>query len=346
MTAPFDPDAAARPGSGPFGLDDSAEDALLHILPVPFDATTSYRDGAACGPEAILAASHQVELSDLAFGEPHRAGIHWVPADPRVAKWNTEARRLAEPILACGGMIDGDGELERALARVNELGERLNEHVADHTARIMDAGKRPLILGGDHSVPFGAIRTAAERHPGLGLLHLDAHADLRVAYEGFRWSHASILHNLLEDDAQLGNVVQVGLRDLGSREAQRIERDPRLTAIFDHEWATARLAGRDLRAIVRDSLAQLPAEVWITFDIDGLDPALCPNTGTPVPGGLGWNEAGLWLSELAASGRTVVGADLVEVRPGEAPTGEDAWDAIVGARLLYRLAALVARSPS
>ena len=106
MTTPFDPDAAAAPGSGPFGLDHAAEDALIHVLPVPFDATTSYRDGTAAGPEAILAATHQVELADLAFGKPYLAGLHWLEVDPRIAEWNKEAREYAEPIIARGGAIE------------------------------------------------------------------------------------------------------------------------------------------------------------------------------------------------------------------------------------------------
>lgn len=342
MSHDFDPDAAAAAGSGPYGLDHAPEDALVHLLPVSFDATTSYRDGAALGPDAILAASHQVELTDLAFGAPYRSGIAWIDADPRIAEWNAEARRLAETILELGGELDGRADLLADLERVNQLGGLVNEHVEERAGAALDAGKRPLIVGGDHSVPYGAIVAAAKRRPGLGVLHFDAHADLRVAFEGFRWSHASILGNVLDDAPDLGTVVQVGLRDLGEREVQRIESDARLVPVYDHEWALARLEGRDLSRLVNDCLAALPDTVWVTFDVDGLDPALCPGTGTPVPGGLSWNEAALWLSALAASGRTVIGADLVEVRPSPTPAGEDSWDAIVGARLVYRLAALLA----
>jgi agmatinase len=107
--------------------------------------------------------------------------------------------------------------------------------------------------------------------------------------------------------------------------------------LLDVDWASARLEGKDLRALVREQLSVLPRDVWITFDVDGLDPALCPNTGTPVPGGLSWHESMLWLDELARSGRRVVGLDLVEVSPGPVLPEADTWDAIVGARLLYRL---------
>jgi len=205
------------------------------------------------------------------------------------------------------------------------------------TEEALDAGALPVALGGDHSVPFGAIAACAARHPGIGVLHLDAHADLRVAYEGFRWSHASILHNVLEG-TDVARVVSIGLRDLGETERTRLSDDARLRALFDPDWARAKLAGDDLRLLIREHLELLPAEVYLTFDMDGLDPSLCPNTGTPVPGGFDWHEIMLWLEELVRSGRRVVGCDLCEVSPGADgdPDGEG-WDAIVGSRLLYRM---------
>ncbi|MDA1265366.1 MAG: arginase family protein, partial [Planctomycetota bacterium] len=210
----------------------------------------------------------------------------------------------------------------------------------------LDAGVLPIVLGGDHSAPLGAMRVCAERHPGLGVLHFDAHADLRDAFEGLRYSHASILFNLLEETPEVARLVQVGIRDLGEAERGRIDEDPRITALFDPDWARAKLAGDNRRVLIREHLDLLPQEVYLTFDVDGLDPSLCPNTGTPVPGGFDWHEAMLWLEELVSSGRRVVGCDLCEVSPGPAgdPDGQG-WDAIVGSRLLYRMlgAALATR---
>jgi len=332
--ASFDPDAPAAPGSGLFGLDTPAASAGVRVLPVPFDATTSYRRGAAHGPAAVIAASRQVDLFDLRFGRPWRAGIHTAPLDPHIAEWNEAASAAALPVIAAGGSEPGD---PRA-ARVDEYGERLNRLVHDWTAATLSDDALPVVLGGDHSVPFGAIVACAERHPGLGLLHLDAHADLRVAYEGFRWSHASILHNVLEQAPGVERVVQIGVRDLGERERERIEADERITTLFDPEWGRARLEGSDLRRLAREHVERLPDLVYLTFDVDGLDPSLCPGTGTPVPGGLLWHEVMALLEELVASGRRVVGCDLCEVSPGAAgdPRGES-WDAVVGARLLYAM---------
>ena len=334
----FDPGAPAAPDSGLFGLTVPPEEAAVHVLGVPFDATASYRKGAWRAPAAILRASHQVDLFDLATGRPYEAGIAMLAPDPELAAWNQEASRLADEILARGGAIAGNPRLERERGRVNALGERLNARVHEAVAGILAGGRIPAVVGGDHSVPFGAIRAAAERFGELGLLHFDAHADLRRAYEGFTWSHASILFNVVNEIEAVARVVQVGVRDLSEEERDTIRgSEGRIETLFDWDWAAARLEGRDLRALIRRSLARLPRDVWVTFDVDGLDPVLCPHTGTPVPGGLSWHEAMLWLEELARSGHVVVGVDLNEVNPGEQVGAEDSWDAIVGARLLYRL---------
>ncbi len=347
MPRPFDPDGAAGAGSGIFGLPHSPEEALVHVIPVPFDATTSYRKGTALGPAAVLAASRQVDLYDLDFGRPYEAGIAALEADARIVALQEEAGGLAAPILACSGEIRGERDLERALARVNAIGAEVNALVRDATGQCLENEKLPVVLGGDHSAPFGAIEAAAARYPGLGILHFDAHADLREAYEGFTWSHASILFNVMQRIPSIAKLVQIGIRDVSGIEHEYVAASGgRIRTLFDRDWARARLAGEDVRALVRFYLDLLPREIWISFDVDGLDPTLCPNTGTPVPGGLSWHEAMLWLDELARSDHRVVGLDLNEVSPGEGgdPEGKS-WDAIVGARLLYKLigAALVNR---
>ena len=338
MKHEFDPDAAAPPESGVFGLSHDERTAEALILPVPFDATTSYRKGAARGPEAVLRASKQVELFDPVFGKPYEHGIAMLEPDPRVPRLNAEASDKAERIIALGGDLKGDAFLARDLARVNAIGAEVNEIVHAWTARALAEKKLPAILGGDHSVPFGSIQACAERHPGLGVLHFDAHADLRDAYEGFSWSHASIMHNVVRRLDTVAKLVQVGIRDFGEREHELIAGSKgRIRAVFDSELARARLEGGATRDLVRRAIDELPREVYVSFDVDAFDPTLAPNTGTPVPGGLSWHDAMLWLEELARSGKRVVGLDLNEVSPGETSPEVDSWDAIVGARLLYRL---------
>ncbi len=320
-----------------YGLDDDAKSARFHVYSVPFEATTSFRQGTARGPDAVFRASHQVELFDLEFGRPYESGIAWIGTPEGVEDLNRRACELTRSIRAAS---DANNAIEEATGRVNEIGGELNALVKSVTHLALESDKIPVILGGDHSVPFGAWSAAADAHPGLGLLHFDAHADLRAAYEGFTWSHASAIHNALRELDGIERILQVGIRDICDEELSRIaSAEGRVQTVFDHDWARAKLEHRDLFALAARHIATLPDKLWITFDVDGLDRTLCPNTGTPVPGGLDWNDAAVWLQALARSGKRVIGIDLVEVAPGTyRPLGEG-WDEIVGARLLYRLMA-------
>ncbi|MEZ6018852.1 MAG: arginase family protein [Planctomycetota bacterium] len=341
MSQSFDPDAAAAPGSGLFGLSTPAEQCQIQILAVPFDATTSYRPGTRRGPRAVYSASHQIDLFDRQFGRPYQAGIAW-HTDVRFKKWNREARKLTEPIIEMGGHVDpADTEASAALARIEELGERVNDAVRLFAQRALTQGRIPTILGGDHSVPLGAMQACAAAYPGLGILpHIDAHADLRVAFEGFRYSHASILHNVLESAPGVSRLVQIGLRDVGEREIERIQSDDRILAIFDDQWSAARLDGSALRSLIQNAVQQLPDHLrhlrrrWPRS-------VAVPRHRHPVPGGLLWGEALALLGALAEAGKQVVGFDLCEVSPGAVADPEgNGWDAIVGARLLYKLCGL------
>ncbi len=334
MLEDFDPDAAAFDETSLFGLPHTPADAAVVVVPVPFEATTSYRRGTARAPARILEASLQTELNDDWFDPPWRAGISMLPIDPAIEALDAEASRLAEPIVAAGG---AHTDAHRAdLDRVNALCGELNEWVYAQTREQLAQGKIPAVLGGDHAISFGAIRAAVEAEPGIGILHIDAHADLREAYEGFTWSHASILYNVHERIAGRGHTVQVGLRDISYAGMERIAAWGDLTAFSDHEIAWELASGEPWMRIAARIVRPLPEKVWITFDIDGLDPASCPQTGTPVPGGLSWHQA-LLLLKLLARERQIVGFDLVEVGDGE-------WDANVGARLLYKLAGCALQS--
>ncbi len=329
----FDPDAPAT-GGGIYGLPHSPEEAGVIIIPVPWEATVSYRAGTAQGPAAVLAASRQVDLYDLETGKPYEAGIALLAEDPQVVEWNKTARELAAPIIAAGG-AEGSAQLQKYLREVNRLGELLNEWVYEETKKWLARGKLVGILGGDHSAPFGAIRAIAEAHPGLGVLHFDAHADLRDSYEGFTFSHASIMHNVMERIPQVGKLVQAGIRDFGAAEFQYIQARPeRIKAFFDGDLRRRQFAGESFATLADEIIAALPGEVYLSFDVDGLNPAFCPHTGTPVPGGLDFTEAAFLMRRVAESGRKIVGFDLNEVAPG--PDGDE-WDANVGARMLYKM---------
>jgi agmatinase len=333
MTHGFDPGAAAS-FDGIFGLPHTADDAKVVVIPVPWDATTSYRTGTSRGPAAVLEASRQVDLFDAATGRPYEAGIAMLPISPDVEKRNEEARRLAEPVIENGGP-GTDPALQRDLERVNALGGELNEWVRARTSELLAKGKMAVVLGGDHSSPFGAFQAYAERHPGLGILHFDAHYDLRDAYEGFQWSHASIMFNALERIPGIARIVHVGIRDFSEAEHELSSKsEGRSIAYLDTAMKDRLDAGETWRAIADEIASRLPPKVFVSFDVDGLDPCLCPGTGTPVPGGLSFAQATAVLAACVRRGRTIVGCDLNEVAPRD---GDGEWNANVGARLLYKL---------
>jgi len=337
----FDPDAAASPDAGIFGLPFSVEESRVVLIPVPFEATTSYGAGAADGPAAILEASKQIDLFDLEIGKPYGVGIAMLDEDPAIRAWNDEAKALATQVMEAGG-AEGDPDLQNALAKVNRRSDQVNTWVYEHTKSLLDAGKIPCVVGGDHAVPFGAIKAYAERYPDMGILHLDAHADLRDAFEGFTHSHASIFYNVMERIPAVSRLVQVGVRDLGRAEYEYI-RDSRGRVVthFDQVLANERFDGVSWNSQVERIVAGLPTEVYPSFDIDGLDPTLCPHTGTPVPGGLSFQQAAALIAGVARSGRTIVGLDLCEVAPSDP---DDQWDGNVGARLLYKMIGWMLRS--
>ena len=196
------------------------------------------------------------------------------------------------------------------------------------------------LLGGDHSTPLGLLQALAEKHPQFGILQIDAHFDLRKAFEGFTHSHASIMYNAL-DLPQVHKLVQVGIRDYCQEEVDVVAQYPgRIHCFYDRDLRRSVLHGENWWTICKRIVHSLPKEVYISFDIDGLDPSLCPNTGTPVPGGLQWEEVLMLLETIVESGRKIIGFDLVEVSGAT----ENEWDAIIGARMLFKLCNLTMAS--
>jgi agmatinase len=339
----FDPNAAASAESGIFGLPYSVEEAKLILLPVTWEATTSYGGGTANGPDAIFRASKQIDLFDFDFGNFYEAGIAMMPPSEEVRTWNTLAKKAAKKIIDDDTSLK-DHELKQALHEVNTHSLSMNHYVYTETKRLLSQGKLVGIVGGDHSVPFGAIQAFLEKYPQMGILHFDAHADLRQAFEGFEYSHASIMYNVITKTA-LPKLVQVGIRDFCEEEFNFIkEMRDRIVTFFDTALCNQKMHGKHWSHICDDIVQHLPQEVYVSFDIDGLDPRFCPHTGTPVPGGLDFSEALYLLKKVIQSGRKIVGFDLNEVSLGTnvtlASDPASEWDAIVGARLLYKLCGL------
>lgn len=219
----FDPASAGDPDASVFGVPCTQDEASVVLLPVPWEATTSYGRGTARGPATIRDASPQldlfdVELAELGLGQPWMFGLHMLEESSLVRAWNERACARALPIIAAGGVIGDDAELQSALADVNNLSRELDRWVEHEVEQLLAAGKLVGVVGGDHSVALGSIAAHAARYPGMGVLHIDAHADLREAYEGFERSHASVLRNAVDRVESLGTLVQVGIRDLSAEE--------------------------------------------------------------------------------------------------------------------------------
>jgi agmatinase len=310
------------------------------LVPVPWEATVSYGHGTSGGPEAIRAASEQVDLFDLETGRPYLAGIAMLVADPELRDASDRAARLVARVIeeqtpSAGPAPSVPSGISPRCAEVNELSRWAHDRVRATVDEWLRRDKLVGVVGGDHSTAFGSIAAHATQRPGVGVLQFDAHADLRVAYQGFELSHASVMHQVLAELPGVRKLVSVGVRDLCEQEHESIDRSRgRVTAYFGPELARRACEGEPFRRVAQEIAAQLPDEVYVSFDIDGLDPALCPHTGTPVPGGLSFEKASAILDAVVQSGRRIVGFDLCEVAPG--PDGDE-WDANVGARILYKL---------
>lgn len=269
-------------------------DARFQIIPMPLEKTVSYGSGTAGGPAALIEASDQLERLWRGI-EPCTAGIFTTPP------------------------IDCEQPLEEALAAL-----------AARTEGVVRAGQLPVTLGGEHSLTWAAV-LGVKRALGrpVGIVQIDAHADLRRAYQGFRHSHASVMQLLVEEEAC--RLAQYGVRALSTEEAECRTRND-VVFIDAEELVTGRINEITLPA-------DFPEDIYVSFDVDGLDAAIMPATGTPVPGGLGYYQS-LAIVRSALRGRRCAGLDVVELAPIE---GWDVWN-FTAAQLTYALMGIVLQS--
>lgn len=277
--------------------DNRWETARVAVLPVPYERTTSWGGGTAGGPEAILVASRYLEVWDEELGgEPHRQGIATLP--------------LLTPEAFDPGAALAEVEAE--------------------ARRQMEAGKFLITLGGEHALTLAPVRAAAAVYGEIGIVQLDAHADLRAEYEGTRYSHASVMHRIVVDEGIAS--LAVGIRSLSPPEAELVRRRD-LAVVWGHQLADL---GPDRFA---ELLAALPDRVYLTFDLDFFDPAVLPATGTPEPGGGAWYPTLALLRRLFAE-KTVVAMDVVELAP---IPGQPASD-FLAAKLIYKCCGYLAEA--
>lgn len=268
-----------------------AENCLFHVIPAGYEETVSYGGGTAKGPKALIDASQYLELYD-GMSIPAQKGIYTLPA------------------LDCG-----------------HGAEHTLENIENAVFSSLESKKIPVLLGGEHSVSVGAFRALARLNKPVGIVHFDAHADLRDTYEGSTLSHACALHHAVE----LGfSLFQIGVRSLCEYDVTY--RKSKGIYFMD----ACDLYGKAVPSPLLP--ADFPETIYITFDVDGLDPSVIPATGTPEPGGLFWFQAMDFLMK-AINGRRVLGFDVVELAP---IPGYHASD-FAAARLVYNIMGMITR---
>jgi agmatinase len=336
----FDPNAIALPNGNIFGFPVAEEEATIHIIPVPWDATASYGKGTSDGPKAILDASLQLDfyhpLLDNAFDTKvfmSSISDEWKKINDKYCLGCIEYVDFLEN----GGILSESIHFRDVVSEINNGHLALKQNLKEKASALLDQGKFVCVLGGEHSTPLGLIEALNDRTDSFGILQIDAHADLRESYEAFEQSHASIMFNVLKSCENMHKLVQVGIRDIAPSEIELIENSKgRVTTFFDWNLKKEQFEGKTWQSQVNEIIDSLPQDVYISFDIDGLRPELCPNTGTPVPGGFSLEQVNYLFFQLLEKEKRIIGFDLNEVAPGS--VGE--WDANVGARALWNLVVL------
>lgn len=332
----FNPNGVGSLNGNLFGLPFSIDDAELVVIPVPWEVTVSYSAGTADGPQAILDASPQLDLYDPELENAWKYGVSMLPI-PKVIKNKSDQLRERAKAHIDDLENDGLGDFD-AIELINKESEYIKDWIVEQAELWTSKGKKVCLLGGDHSTPLGLMEFLGTKYNDFGILQIDAHADLRDAYEGFKYSHASIMFNAIKI-SQVTKLVQVGIRDYCDSELEIIINNPKLKTFFDKDIKEAQFEGKTWQQQCDEIITELPQNVYLSFDIDGLDPKYCPNTGTPVPGGFEFEQALYLIKKVVDSGRKIISFDLNEVSPDETE-----WDANVGARLLYRISNLMLKS--
>lgn len=336
MTA-FDPNGVGLENGNLFGLPFDFDSAQIIVWGIPWEVTVSYGAGTAQGPKAILRESPQLDLYDSDNPGGWKQGIFLAGIPDFIQTKSDLLKDKAQNIIehtSQGHSVADSPALLATLLEINQECRQLNQWIYDQARTVLAQGKKLALLGGDHSIPLGYVQALAEHNDEFGILQIDAHSDLRQAYQGFEFSHASIMTNVLKLP-QVTKLVQVGVRDVCEAEVETVEQSQgRIVTYYDPALKNQLYQGKTWYSLCQEMVQHLPNQVYISFDVDGLDPKLCPHTGTPVPSGLELEAAFYLCRTIVHSGRSIIGFDICEV-------GNGVWDGNVGARILYKLCNLM-----
>ena len=339
----FDPNKVGISNGNIFGFPVAQKDANQVIISIPWDLTTSYRKGASFAPRSILNESLQLDFFHHKLSNAHQTKVFFSELS---SEWKNINNRLSEKSIAYltfleeGGSINQNIEFKDFVNTVNQFNNQLKESLYKRAKDLLDKDVLVSVLGGEHSVPLGLILALDEKYSSFGILQIDAHCDLRDSYQDFDQSHASIMYNVLKECNNLTKLVQVGVRDFSSEEFVFSDNNDKIKTFFDATLKEGRFKGLTWDDQVNEIISELPEHVYISFDIDGLCPYLCPSTGTPVPGGLEFDEAIYLIFKIVESQRKIIGFDLSEV----SIDSSSKWDANVGARVLWNLVCAAEKS--
>ncbi len=323
-----------------FGLPVRSNEPKIIFISAPWEATVSGGTGTALAPEHILKNSYKIDLYDKNYPQASRIGMKMLPI-PYGWKLKSDQLRIKTSSYMQEISERGSSFTNPQITRlVDQYSCALKNRIKDKGVMHMNEGKLVGLIGGEHSCALGLIEACAVFHRSFGILQLDAHADLHRAYQGFTYSHGSVMYNALKLD-QVARITQVGLRDYGQEEGEMIANSKgRILSFTEQEFRKALFGGILWKELCEQIIRTLPDKIYLSIDITGLDSSLCPSTGRPVPGGLGFYETLFLIEQIVESGKQIIAFDLSEVSVSE----ETDWDAQVASHLLYRVGILMAIS--
>ena len=336
----FNPNSVGVSNGNIFGFPIEEINAEHVIIPIPWDVTASYKKGSSLAPKAILKASTQLDFCHLKLNNADQIKVYFAKIS---SEWQKINDKLSQEYLSYNQFLENGGDLSESLKFqefvnvVNNSQIALRDNLYERSKLLLNKDIIVSVVGGEHSVPLGLLMALNEKYSAFGILQIDAHCDLRQSYQGIHQSHASIFHNILQECTNVTKVVQLGVRDFSSQEFEYSINSEKIISYFDSVLKEEKFSGKTWDEQTEVILNDLPQNVYISFDVDGLNPSLCPNTGTPVPGGINYDEIIYLIFKIAESGRKIIGFDLCEVSPN--PYND--WDANVGARLLWELVCAV-----
>ena len=329
-----------------FGARTSFEEARIILIPVPWEVTASGGEGTAQAIKAIREASSQIDFFQKSSLRAINHLIHFQETDKKLARLNEDYRQISKKIIS---QLNKDfplkKEQQKQITDINQACKQMTDWVYTRAKQVLEKGKIPAVVGGDHSVSEGLIHLMGEQGD-FGLLHIDAHCDLRESYQGFTQSHASIMFNVLSHSSAPKKLVQVGIRDFCEEEYKRIQKDTRVVCYFDEDIVSRLFQGKTWGALCEEIVSHLPSRVYVSLDVDGLEWTYAPGTGTPVPGGLTFNQVLFLFKEITRQKKQLISFDVVESSAGSPKMEKtfEHWNGNVASRLIYHLCDLVLKT--